>query len=387
MSTPTSDWQADLHRRALAAAASRRGDAATQGSTVAVAAYRDPARLALEQALLRRRAQPVAAAGSLPDPGCWLSLDHAGTPLLLVRQGDGSVRALLNVCRHRGARVVPPGAGREARGFVCPYHAWSYQCDGALRGVPQAHGFPALDPADAGLRRLACSERAGLIWVALDPAQAADDLDAQLGPLMAELESLAGLRAPTGYAPRQLELQANWKLVVDGAMEAYHFKVAHRASIAPMFADNLQLIDEQGPHRRLYLLKAGWTTAAPALDGFDARRWGNIIYFFFPNVLILVQPDHAQVSWLEPLDAQRTRVHELTLIPQAPASDKARAHWDANVRIYRQALGEDYALAESIQAGLASGANAALRFGTFEFAAARFHAQLDAALGAQANAP
>lgn len=69
-------------------------------------------------------------------------------------------------------------------------------------------------------------------------------------------------------------------------------------------------------------------------------------------------------------------MHELTLIPEAPASEKATAHWDANVALYRRTLAEDYALAESIQAGLASGANDALSFGTFEYSAPRFHAQL-----------
>ena len=359
-----------------------RADADGQGGQVPVGQYTDEAIAGQELRLLRQHPQPVAASVSLAAPGAWLSLTHFGIPLLLVRQVSGPVQAFLNVCRHRGARVVPEGSGSEARAFVCPYHAWTYRPDGALRSVPESFGFPCLRQEESGLRKLATVERAGIVWVVLDPAAPASDPDAHLGELMDYLESLAGLCAPVGFAPRSYEVQANWKLLIDGAFEAYHFKVAHRRTIAHMFVDNLQLVDEFGLHRRLYLIKAKFAQDKPEADGFDPRRYGNLTYFFFPNTTVLVQPDHAQLSSLEPLGAARTRVHELTLIPQAPASEKARAHWEANVALYRRTLAEDYALAESIQAGLASGANEALSFGTFEFSAPRFHAQLQQRLAA-----
>lgn len=366
----------ELHRRATEAVQARRADADTQGGFVEVERYTSEAVAERERQLMRRSPLPVAAGSSLAAPGDWLSTDCLGVPLLLVRQDSGEVQAFLNVCRHRGARVVPPGSGNAARAFVCPYHAWSYRPDGALRGVPQSFGFPCLKQEESGLRRLATAERAGIVWAVLDPALSQQDIGRQLGPLMHNLESLAGLRHPVGFAPRAYEVRANWKLLVDGAFEAYHFKVAHRHTIAHMFIDNVQVVDEFEHHRRLYLVKSRFAEEQPGPAGFDPRRYGNLSYFFFPSTTILVQPDHAQLSFLEPLDAGRTRVHEITLIPEAPASDKARAHWDANVDLYRRTLAEDYALAESIQAGLASGANEVLTFGTFEYSAPRFHAQL-----------
>jgi hypothetical protein len=102
--------------------------------------------------------------------------------------------------------------------------------------------------------------------------------------------------------------------------------------------------------------------------------------------MILVQPDHAQLSSLEPLSATRTRVHEVALVPQPPASDKATRSWQANVDLYRRTLAEDYELAESIQTGLATGANEALTFGTFEYSALRFHSQLQQQLAAMSTA-
>ncbi|RIX77703.1 aromatic ring-hydroxylating oxygenase subunit alpha [Acidovorax cavernicola] len=370
------NFAAELHRRATTALLAGRADAQGEGERVPVGQYTDEAIARDEQRLLQRHPQPVVASASLASPGAWLSLTHTGVPLLLVRQESGQVQAFLNVCRHRGARVVPEGSGSEARAFVCPYHAWTYKPDGALRGVPESFGFPCLKQDESGLRRLATVERAGVVWVVCDPLLAGSDPGAHLGALMDNLESLAGLRAPVAYAPRSYEVEANWKLLVDGSFEAYHFKVAHRETIAHMFLHNLQIVDEFDLNRRLYLLKSKFEEHQPEATGFDPRRYGNLTYFFFPNTTILVQPDHAQLSMLEPLGATRTRVHELTLIPEAPASEKATAHWDANVALYRRTLAEDYALAESIQAGLASGANEALSFGTFEYSAPRFHAQL-----------
>lgn len=370
------NFSAELHRRATAALETGRGDAQGQGEQVPVERYTDEAIAQQELKLLRRYPQPVAASSSVPSPGAWLSLNYMSQPLLLVRQESGQVQAFLNVCRHRGARVVPEGSGSEARAFICPYHAWTYRPDGGLRGVPESHGFPCLKQEESGLRRLATVERAGMVWVVLDPLQSNSDPGAHLGELMDNLESLTGMRTPVAFAPRSYEVEANWKLLIDGSFEAYHFKVAHRQTIAHMFTNNLQVIDEFELNRRLYLIKSKLAEDKPAAEGFDPRRYGNIVYFFFPSTTILVQPDHAQLSSLEPLGPNRTRVHEITLIPEAPASDKALAHWEANAALYRRTLAEDYALSESIQAGFASGANDALTFGTFEYSAPRFHAQL-----------
>ncbi|MGK4422210.1 hypothetical protein ACSLVQ_28580, partial [Klebsiella pneumoniae] len=68
------------------------------------------------------------------------------------------------------------------------------------------------------------------------------------------------------------------------------------------------------------------------------------------------------------------------LIPSPPDGEKAAGHWRRNVELYRRTLAEDYALMESMQCTMASGANEALTFGAFEFAAARFHAQLESEL-------
>jgi phenylpropionate dioxygenase-like ring-hydroxylating dioxygenase large terminal subunit len=359
-----------------------RPEMAAKAATSPVARYLDPARFADELRFVRTRPQPAGPASEVAAPGDFLSCDVLGVPVLVTRGDDGALRAFLNVCRHRGARVVPKGAGKGKRAFSCPYHAWSYSNEGRLRVVPAEYGFPGLDKSTSGLRPLAVTSRAGILWVVVDPAHASAEIDAALDPLIGELEAM-GFSAHVPYAPRELSLACNWKLVLDGSFEAYHFKIAHRATIAHMFADNAQIIDESGQNRRLYLVRSSAEELVkdPGAE-LRLRQHGNVLYFFFPGTLILVQADHAQVTAIEPTSATTSAIREFALVPEAPASDKARGHWERNVEIYRAALAEDYAMMQSIQTTLASGANEALTFGAFEQAAARFHEQLETAMRA-----
>lgn len=362
-----------LYDRAQAVLRNARPEMADTTFASPVGRYLDAGRLEAERDLFRRFPQVLCPAADLAADG-WFARDVGGVPVLATRSAEGELRAFLNVCRHRGAKLVADGSGTGRRAFACPYHAWTYGTDGCLRGVPQAWGFPGLDKADRGLRRLKVAERAGLIWVATDPA--ATDLD--LGPLADELDAL-GFATHVPFAPRTFELAANWKLMLDASFEGYHFKVAHRDTIAAMFADNVQLVDEHGLNRRLYLVRASLTPQTAPGD-FVLREHGNIIYYFFPATILLVQRDHAQLTCLEPLSPSRTRVFDVALIPTPPVAAKALGHWQRNVDLYRRTLDEDYALMESMQCTMTSGANEALTFGAFEFAAARFHTQLESEL-------
>lgn len=343
-----------------------------------VSRYLDAQRYACERVLMRRYPHAIVPASSLAKPGSWWSGEVLGIPLLITRNGKGILHAFLNVCRHRGARVVDPGEGCGRERFSCPYHAWTYASNGALVGVPRQDGFPELDAESSGLRRLAVAQRGGIIWVIPDVACAGDDVNAHLGPFADELDSM-GFNDHVSYAPRQLDLRCNWKLIVEGASESYHVKVAHRTTIAPMFGDNAHLVDEYGLNRRMYFIKEKLRDV-PDSEEVRVRDYGNLLYYFFPNTIILVHPDHTQVTRLEPHAVDGTRLIDFALIPEEPRSDRAVSHWDRNVQLYRDTLGEDYVQMESIQAGLESGANHSLRFGRWEFALARFHEQLEAQL-------
>lgn len=177
---------------------------------------RDVERIFLRQWLL------VGHASRIPDPGDYFLFDFADESLIAIRGRDGGIRVLLNVCRHRGSRVCAEPEGNE-RSLVCPYHAWSYDVEGALIGArSMPEGF---DRARFGLQRAHVRVHEGLIFASL--ADAPLDLDAA----SREIEAFFG---PHGLdrariaERRRYPIPANWKLVVENFLECYHCGPAHK---------------------------------------------------------------------------------------------------------------------------------------------------------------
>lgn len=351
-------------------------DADAAPTRIDVAAYGDRERIAREIGVLFRKL-PVAVGhvSQLPRPGDFLTHDASGVPLLVVRHDDGELHAFLNVCRHRGTRVESAACGSNKKAFTCPYHAWTYACDGKLLHVPHERGFAGAT-AGRDLVRVPLAVIAGLVFVVPSPGAAIDG--GWLGPLAADLEGF-GLATSYVYAPTTMIKQLAWKLAIDVFLESYHLKSAHRDSIYSMFFDNLGLVDRVGPHLRNVFPKRTIRELATR----DVREWqlrahANVLFHLFPNTLVLVEPDHAAVLHLWPRGTTETLLTAYTLVPEAPATDKARAYWDKNNAILYNAVGEDFAMGESIQRGLDSGAQTELVFGAFEHALAHFHDQVRA---------
>src|SRR5262245_18033169 len=126
-----------------------------------VAVYADAAHFAREQTLFRRHPILMGFAADWPGPGAYRTDDCAGVPILVARGRDGALRAFLNVCRHRGAKVAQ-GCGR-AKVFSCPYHAWTYDLAGRLMGIPDERCFPDVRGERPALTTLPLCEKHGLV--------------------------------------------------------------------------------------------------------------------------------------------------------------------------------------------------------------------------------
>jgi phenylpropionate dioxygenase-like ring-hydroxylating dioxygenase large terminal subunit len=375
--------QVELVRRALAHVERRTTDRDAGPTTVAARTYVDEARFARElEEIFRRSPIAVGHVSQLASPGDFVTHDASGVPLLVVRGDGGELSAFLNVCRHRGTRVESAPCGRGKKGFVCPYHAWSYARDGRLLAITHDHGFEGVDREARGLVRVPVGEAGGLVWVRASRLSSGEDakLDAAafLGPIAGDLIGF-GVASSHVYAPRSFERAVGWKLAMDVFLESYHLRPTHKDTIYGMFFDNLGLVDRVGPHLRNVFPKRSIRELAGAPDeavGSSLRKHANVLFHLFPNTLVLVQPDHAAVVSAWPLGISRTRLVTYTLVPEAPTTDKARAYWDANNAILYGATDEDFAMGESIQAGFASGANDEIVFGAFEHALAHFHAEV-----------
>ncbi|MCE9657967.1 MAG: aromatic ring-hydroxylating dioxygenase subunit alpha [Burkholderiales bacterium] len=370
-------WQGA--RRAIAGAAPQRGEPATSP----VARYLDPARHERETRALRRLPHAVGPAARVAAAGDWFATVLLGVPVLVTRGDDAVLRAFINVCRHRGAIVAAEGeCGSGRKRFVCPYHSWTYDCRGALVGRPHEADFPSVPRAAAALVELPVAERCGLVWV-VPEAVGAFDWDAYFGPLAGELERLGYDASAAGPHERRFVQASNWKLVLDANLESYHFQYAHRETIAHLFHDNLVQQQSFGRHQRIVLPKRS-LAEAPG----DAASWellgrhSNIIYFFFPSTFLLWEGDHVNGFGITPESAASAACASWMLVPAAGHAKRAAEHWSRNWKIFWDAIDEDFALAASMQRGLASGANRALNFGRNEFACDLFERELEAVLGA-----
>jgi phenylpropionate dioxygenase-like ring-hydroxylating dioxygenase large terminal subunit len=233
-----------LHQDQLDQAKKLFGYLDTQTTAMAPGVYRNPVsdytcprQLAREREIFFRRG-PVNVGLNclLRSAGDFMTHDYSGIPTLLVRHEDGALRAFLNVCRHRGARVTD-GCGKGARRFTCPYHAWTYGTDGRLVARPDDRSFAEIDKSDRGLRELPVVEKYGMIWLSPTPS-ATFDVDALLGGLERDL---AAYRLDTyhHYETRVLRRHMNWKIVVDTFLESYHLPVLHKATVDPILHGNL----------------------------------------------------------------------------------------------------------------------------------------------------
>ncbi|CAN5881983.1 hypothetical protein BH11MYX2_BH11MYX2_04370 [soil metagenome] len=427
------DLQAQLVKRVLAHLDAKSTDANPTASTVPIEAYADAARIDRERAhLFRDLPLVVGHVSQIPDAGDFFTHDASGVPLLIVRDDAGEVRAMLNVCRHRGTRLEGRACG-TAKAFVCPYHAWSYGRDGELIGVPHERAFigtgaqsgtgglvqirreaelrgAALEReawhaangvseaaeaaraqlrADRSLVEVPVGIVAGLIMVRPTPVKPGEpralDAAAWLGPLAAELESF-GLGTSHAYGAFETDRALSWKLSIDVFLETYHLRTAHKDSIYPLFFANVGLVDPHGPHlRNIFPKRSIRALVGAPEETWSLRHHANVLYHLFPNTLVLVEPDHVAVLHLWPIDATRTHLQAYMLVPEPPVTEKAQRYWDANNAILHGATAEDFALGESIQRGLASGANSEVAFGAFEHALAHFHEQIDRYSGIDAR--
>ncbi|MEO8700033.1 MAG: SRPBCC family protein [Kofleriaceae bacterium] len=354
--------------------------------------YADAARLERERnRLFRDYPLAVGHVAQLAAPGDFFTHDAAGVPLLITRGDDKKIRAFLNVCRHRGTRVEPTACGAR-KAFVCPYHAWTYGRDGKLLGIPHAGGFVGIPYETRGLAEVPVAVHAGLIFV--QPGGGAMPAE-WLGAITRDLEGF-GTATAAVYGAVSMTRELSWKLGIDVFLESYHLRPTHRASIYPLFFDNVGLVDPIGPHlRNVFPKRTIRELAALPEKQWSLRQHANVLFHIFPNTLVLVEPDHCAVLHLWPQGPARTLLTAYMLVPDATVhksgerrvrssaegdakvDDKARAYWDANNKILLAAVEEDFVMGESIQRGITSGANREITFGAFEHALAHFHRQIE----------
>jgi Rieske 2Fe-2S family protein len=297
--------------------------------------------------------------------GDYLTLEVAGSGVIVVRGAEGHLYAHHNICRHRGTRLCEDRRGTFGGGAIrCPYHSWLYTFDGTLAAAPHMREVTGFDASRWNLKRAALAQWHGFVFVNLaeNPVPFADalpQLDAREGKF--ERWPLAELRSAhqTAY-----NIDANWKLFFHNYSECYHCPGAHPQlnSLTP-FRNSENDLEEGavlGGPMTLSNPQGSMTThgerCAPPFAALNEADRGRVYYYtLFPSGFISLHPDYVLVHRIEPLDIGRTRVtcdwyfHRDAMAASGFSAKPAVEFWDNTNR-------QDWLLCEGAQAGMRSAA-------------------------------
>lgn len=171
---------------------------------------------------------PACRVDQVAQPGTWLALDLGGEPLVVTRDQAGELHALSNICRHRAARLVPPGCGQGAR-FTCPYHGWMYDLTGRLTGIPQGDGMTCFRREEHPLPAWHLEVWDRWVWVHA-PALAGAALPKPLADQIGVFQNWLGNRLEGFHwvATREYRIACDWKVFVDNYLDGgYHVGPVH----------------------------------------------------------------------------------------------------------------------------------------------------------------
>tara|TARA_B100000787_G_scaffold168806_1_gene158341 strand:- start:1693 stop:2817 length:1125 start_codon:yes stop_codon:yes gene_type:complete len=297
----------------------------------------------------------VGRADALAKPGDYLTLDLADQPILVLRDSTDKLRAMSNVCRHRMSTLLE-GRG-SIRAIVCPYHAWTYNLDGTLRGAPAMDQNTAFCKSDVVLPNVACEEWLGWVFVSLNP---------EAVPVVSELEQVQDLVGDFGmenYTETFFETHVwntNWKILAENFMESYHLPVCHAGTIGGLSKlDEMICPPGQASFNYHTILKDDKLKIALAhpnnknLQG-DRRRMTYLLAIY-PSLLITLTPGYFWYLSLHPKGVGQVQIaFGGGMSPDYVDDPDAQAHFTQLKKLLDEVNVEDKGCTEKVYRGLCS---------------------------------
>jgi phenylpropionate dioxygenase-like ring-hydroxylating dioxygenase large terminal subunit len=310
--------------------------------------YADPEILRREgERIFARTWQYVGHTDEVAAEGSFFASLAGQIPVVVTRARDGVLRAFVNVCRHRG-HVVASGSGQRET-LQCPYHAWTYGLDGALRAAPRSDREPGFDFDDLGLREIGVDTWGPLVFV--NPDLDAPPLADALGDVPARLAEILDIDSLEFRFRSEFEVDSNWKIACENFLECYHCPVAH-----PGFS---AVVDVSPDAYRLESSGLTSTQLGPLRENGDSFLANGEVprsqfHFLWPNFGLNVFPGQPNLSCgpIIPVGPERTaRFLDYFF---APGAEQA---WVDELIAFDDEVGrEDRALVEGAQRGVRSGA-------------------------------
>jgi phenylpropionate dioxygenase-like ring-hydroxylating dioxygenase large terminal subunit len=251
----------------------------------------------------------VGRADALPNAGDFVTQDLAGQPIMVIRDKEGNLRAQSNVCLHRMSTLLH-GRG-NARSIVCPYHAWTYNLDGSLRGAPAMTLNEGFCKEHYKLPQVRCEEWLGWVFVTLNP-------DApKVSEQLSGVADMVGDYDMTNYQETFFETHVwdtNWKVLAENFMESYHLPVCHAGTVGA-FSKLEEMDCPPGLPAFNYhtILKDDQLKIALAhpdnkrLEG--QRRRTTYLLALYPSLLITLTPGYFWYLSLHPEGVGKVRIN------------------------------------------------------------------------------
>ncbi|HEY8503522.1 MAG TPA: SRPBCC family protein [Gemmataceae bacterium] len=316
--------------------------------------YRDPGLYERErETVFAGTWQMVGLREAVASPGSYLTADVAGEPVVVVRDGEGELRAFFNVCRHRAALLLTEPCGQASR-VRCRYHGWTYDLAGRLRGTPDFEGVEDFAKEDNGLVPVHVALWGPWVWVHLTAPERS--LEEHLAPLP-RWAAGRGIDALRYAGRREYELACNWKVFVDNYLDGgYHVNTVH-----PGLAGAL---DYSGYRTEVYeTTNVQLSPLRPPEGGADATRRVRTgteaaYWWVFPNLMINIYEGVMDTNLVLPLGPERCRVIFDFFFAESLGEDFR----NQSMEVAHQIQLEDLTICEEVQRGLRSRSYSTGRF-------------------------
>jgi phenylpropionate dioxygenase-like ring-hydroxylating dioxygenase large terminal subunit len=370
----------DMARHNIKLVKDQRIDQTEDVMRVPASHYFDQSRWRQEmEQVFKRMPLMLAMSCELKDTGDFKAMEVCGVPVLMVRHADGAPRAYINSCSHRGAVIVTERSGKKSR-FTCPYHAWVYDHDGALASVYSEEDFGCIDKSTHGLVPLPVGERAGMVWVTLDPNSTLD-LDTFLCGYDELLEQF-------GFADWELfehrtVAGPNWKVAYDGYMDLYHLPILHKNTFGSSMPHQASY-NAWGPHQRV----SSPNPLLLELEDKPEEEWPtdalmSSVWTIFPHISIASFDGGGgrgvMISQLFPGETpEQSFTVQNYVMENLPANDEMREAATAQFKLLEYVVEqEDYATGIALQKAIKNRPGFEVLFGRNEEGGQRFHGFLD----------
>lgn len=341
--------------------------------------YRDPRQYARElERIFMSSWFPVCPAGDLSRPRDFVVWDQLRQSVVIVRLDDGRVAAWHNVCQHRGARLVGESGSCPAGKFKCPWHGFAYDLEGIVRTVPLRDSFDPEMLDGLRLPPVRVQEWAGFIWLTF--GDETPELREYLGVIGHELEGYGLERFTTKYR-ESLELDANWKIVVDAFNETWHVPFTHTDTLTGLVMWRDAVLKLEPPHSWMTLPLRGFTERSSSSD----HRESHICHYLaFPNTIFSCFPTHLQMWSAWPVSPTRTILQAWGIVgptPEGMSDEQWTGQNDRDWQHFLAVLHEDAAVINDFGTVVHSKGFRRNMFNTAESRLTAFHAEVNSRVG------